>query len=345
MERLNRVARAYDPTTFENVSVNNPFPVDYSGGVLWGGYYGSTTYRSFDYGKTWDLVNAPTDGGALRRVKVMRDGSVILMFSEKIYRSTDLINWEEKLASPLGGFIYWSMDSDGNKVIVAEYGLPHTDSQRLWISLDSGDTFNVYYKTDIFPTGDANTHFHGVAYDYSRDRFWFCVGDVTHEGHYYSDDNGVTWTAVPLGSSLAQPDAQCTSISACKTGMVMTTDTPTNSGVLCIPHTEDPANMKVQFAYKMTEENVMQGFGYKNEYHEQTGITFTTWRTDNVNRPPTITWTNGVEGGIFYEWTGEYVVSDSFRGIVALPNGKILTWLSLKDQGSFVLTFERFYIT
>lgn len=345
MERLNRVVQEYDFSTIKTVSEDNPYPVDCSGGVVWG-YYSGRVYRSFDGGRVWSVLPpTPTDGGELRRVSLMKDGSVLLVFATKLYRSIDLVHWEQKIDSTDGGLYWWSIGTDGTKVIVAEYGLPRTDCKYYWVSLNHGSSFTRYEKNVVFPGDDAGTHFHGAAYDAKYDRFWLCLGDVTYEGHFYSEDNGATWTEVPLGTSMNPAGAQATTITPSKTGMVLTSDTANNSGVFRIPYEDDAANMRVNFAYKLTDEIKLQGFAFKNEYHAPSGITFSTWRTEHTGRGPFITWTNGVEGGMFYEWTGAFSAKDSFRNIAITPEGRILAWLFLGGQSPSVLTFERFYIT
>lgn len=328
----------------EVVSDANPAPIDYLNGVVYG-YYSNVLYKSTDEGVTWTVVYTfDGAGGELKRLMSCSDGEVIALFNKKLLKSVAWptpSSWTEKAAVTNGQFIEWSLDGDGVKFIVADYGIPHTNSLYMWISLDYGNTFTQYLKNTLFPGNDAGTHFHGVAYDSIDDRFWLCMGDNDYKGHYYSDDDGATWTAVTLGSTVSGGSAQATTIVATPLGMILGSDSGSNNGLFRILRTDDPADMRLDVIWRWPHYQVsVRGFPFRNFYDSTTGITFTCWRTDVIESQPMITWTNGFSGGILYAWEGTYAAFDGIRNIIVLPNGKLKAWVSIAGGDSEVLTID-----
>lgn len=331
------------------VSSSNPYPIDCVNDVLYG-YYSGVLYKSVNDGENWSIVaSVGTDGGDVKRVFVCDDGELLILRNTQVIRSVrypDAISWDVKLTLAEGQFIEWSLAGDGAKFIVADYGNPHTASNYMWISLDRGINWTQYEKNTLFPGNDAGTHFHGVAYDSSEDRFWLCMGDNTYRGHYYSDDDGDTWIETALGRGLFGTAAQATTISATPHGMVLGSDSGINGGMYRILRRDTPSDMRVEMMWRWPNPlNTVRGFAFKNEYDGTRDITFMCWRTDVADNPPFITWTNGVVGGLFYEWEDTWSAGDGIRNIVVLPSGKIKAWIFRAGQSDEVLTFRNYALS
>jgi hypothetical protein len=92
----------------------------------------------------------------------------------------------------------------------------------MWVSTDGGQSFFAAITNDV-ETAGSNAHWHAWAYDTKMDRMWASAGDGLNAWLGYSDDAGLTWTAledhtngvydqptvlVPLAHTLATtPDA------------------------------------------------------------------------------------------------------------------------------------------
>lgn len=330
----------------EAVSNINPIPIDIVNGILYG-YFNNILYKSTDEGDTWEYVYT-FDGSAgdIRRIFLCSDGQLLVLFNTKLFKSisyTNPIVWKEIISLDEGVFVEWSLDGDGTKFILADYGVPHTVSNYLWISLDSGNSWTRYEKNTIHPGNDEGTHFHGVSYDYVEDRFWHCMGDNTYRGHYYSDDQGLTWIEVPLGAGMIGTAAQATTISPTAFGMVLGSDSGANGGMYRILRKDDPSDLVVEMMWRWPNElTSVRGFPFKNVYHKESGLTFICWRSDVSNNPPFITWTNGLTGGILYEWENSWTATDGIRNIVVFPNGKIKAWVYLSGIDDNIITIDKF---
>jgi len=329
--------------SISTASDTNPKPIDYINTDLYG-EYNNRLYISHDDGENWELLYTFTNsGGDIKRVLPTSDGQILVLQNTKLLRSKSFPNslsFEEKLSLSEGQFIEWSLSGDGTKFIAADYGVPHTDSNYMWISLDGGINWIQYEKNTLFPGNDAGTHFHGVAYDDKYDTFWLCMGDNTYRGHYYSKD-GTSWTEVPLGKGIIGTAAQATTISSTPYGMVLGSDSGINGGMYRIRYQEDPSDMKVEMLWRWPNPlTSVRGFPFKSIEDPITGITFMCWRSDVTDNPPFITWTNGINGGIFYEWDGAWSATDGIRNIVISPTGQIKAWLSRIGEDPIVLTFK-----
>lgn len=330
--------------SISTVSATNPKPIDYIGTDLYGDY-NNGLYISHDDGENWKLLYTFTNsGGDIRRVLPTSDGQILILQNTKLLKSTSFpnpISFEEKFSLSEGQFVEWGLDGNGTKFIAADYGVPHTNSNYMWISLDNGDNWTRYEKNVIHPGNDGGTHFHGVAYDARYDRFWHCMGDNDYRGHYYSDDNGASWNEVPLGKGMIGAAAQATTISATPYGMVLGSDSGINGGMYRIRHQENPSDMKVEMMWRWPNPlTSVRGFAFKSIEDTLRGITFMCWRSDVADNPPFITWTNGINGGIFYEWDGTWSATDNIRNIVVSPTGQIKAWLSRIGEDPLVLTFK-----
>ncbi|MDC8446452.1 MAG: hypothetical protein LV471_11070 [Nitrosomonas sp.] len=327
------------------VSAGAPHPIDFFNNTLYG-YYNNDLYKSTDEGVSWSIVSLlGATGGDVKRI--FPCGAEVL-----VLRKTTLIrsvgwpapsSWETKLTLEEGEFVEWGLDGDGTKFIVADYGVPHTTSNYLWISVNGGVDWAQYEKNVLHPGDDAGTHFHGVAYDSIEDRFWHCMGDNAYRGHYYSNDDGATWNEVPLGAGMLGSAAQAVSISTTPHGMVLASDSGVNGGMYRILRRDNPADMRTEMIWRWPNElTSVRGFAFKNSYDPISGITFICWRTDVSNNPPMITWTDGLRGGIFYEWHDAWSATDGIRNIVVLPSGKILASIYRIGFAPEVLTFKKF---
>lgn len=86
-------------------------------------------------------------------------------------------------------------------LVIGEYS---TDAPQppheLFLSTDGGETW-ASIKTAVVNDGSKNSHFHGCAYDPTRERIWSSQGDNQNSMWAYSDDFGDNWTPVPIPST------------------------------------------------------------------------------------------------------------------------------------------------
>lgn len=341
------VNRIYSADRAAILSASNPAPIDQIDGVLYG-YFSNVIYKSLDEGDSWEQVgDIGATGGEAKRILPCRDGEVLVLRNTTLIKSVNWPNpseWETKITLAEGQFIEWGLDGNGTKFIAADYGIPHTSSNYLWISLDGGENWTQYEKNTLHPGDDAATHFHGVAYDHIADRFWHCMGDSVYKGHFYSDDDGDSWNEVSLGSTTLGNTAQAVTISVSPSGMILGSDSGYNNGMYRILRNPDPSAMKLDVIWRWPHNNVsVRGFAFKNIYDPVSGITFTCWRTDVTTSPPMITWCNGYDAGILYAWEGTWSANDGIRNVVVLPSGKIKAWISLASADEEVITIHKFH--
>lgn len=340
----NPVSRIYSVDRAAALSSSNPAPIDQIDGVLYG-YFSDVIYKSTDDGDSWALVaDVGSTGGEVKRILPCRGGEVLVLRDTALIKSVDWpspSDWETKISLAEGQFIEWSLDGNGTKFILADYGVPYTTSNYMWISLDGGNSWTQYEKNTLHPGNDAGAHFHGVAYDHIDDRFWHCMGDNTYRGHYYSDDDGATWSEVTLGRGMLGTVAQAATISTTPHGMVLGSDSGINGGMYRILRRDTPSDMRVEMMWRWPNElTSVRGFPFKSIYDPVSGITFMCWRSDVTGNPPFITWSNGITGGILYEWEGSWSANDGIRNIVVLPSGTVKAWISLASADEEVLTFK-----
>jgi hypothetical protein len=92
-----------------------------------------------------------------------------------------------------------------NVILIGSYEVI-PDACEVYLSLDYGATWTkIFDQTDVLRYDPAvRLHNHGLLYDPYDSRIWVTTGDIAHYNTYYSDDWGVTWTAVYDGT-LAAP--------------------------------------------------------------------------------------------------------------------------------------------
>ena len=319
----------------ETASALNPVPIDQIDGVLYGAW-SNVLYKSLNGGVSWSSVATIATGtGEIKRILPCNDGQVLVLRNNTVLKSTGWPTpsaWTAKVTAPASAqFIEWSLDGNGQKFISADYALPHNNCRYVHISTDAGDTWTEVIDradTGFFPTQDNQTHWHGVAYDYFADRFWVCAGDLTYKGHYYSDDDGATWSLVALDANIIG-NFQATTISTTPHGMVLGSDDGGNNGLARILRTADPADQRVEVIWRWAHREVsIRGFAFKNAYDPISGLTYTAWRTDRSYAKPIITWSDGLSGGIVYEYEGTFTANDQIRNIAAMPDGGLRAWIS-----------------
>lgn len=340
------VAREFKPK-ITTASHSSPLPLDCIGNTLYG-YYDNVLYKSEDEGKTWDIVfTFSTSVKDFKRIVACSDGEVLVQTKKHLYKSvnwqTGSPGWTLKVTPGPGYFVEWSLGGDGKKFITTEYGLPHTESNYFYISLDYGNTWTSILKTSIWPDSPESTHFHGSAYDPIDDTFWISMGDSPYKSAYYSTDGGITWNSSINGSSMYPGSAQSTTISYSKKGMVLGSDSLQNNGVYVIPRSGKVVEMALDLN---PVDPGLICFAFKNVRHEDSDITFTCWRSDRDGVYPFISWCNGVTADIFYN--ADYyspVRGDKIQNIAVLPNGKIFAWIITGEFGRQVLEFPPFSIS
>lgn len=341
------VAKVNKALSISLASEVNPRPIDRVEYTVFG-EFNNNLYVSNDNAVTWDLLYE-FDGsyGAPIRVIQSHDNELFILFSKGLFKT---LNWTSVRRSVINKitlgfeqtFIAWSIAVKGIGVIVADYAVPHTASKGMWISKNYGETFVFRSKNDTFPNDDANTHHHGVEYDDEIDRFWVSMGDGDWKSQYYSDDDGVTWQPVALGSSIrgGVPVVQCTTMTIIPDGIILGSDTNVNSGLLKIyDHRTSSPYIERIWSWRSVNTST-NGFALKNEKVNGGQLVFTCFRSDFANIVPVITWSNGYTGGVFYEYENSWSANDGFRNVVVLENGEVLTWFSRSGVGDEVLKFK-----
>lgn len=326
-----------------SISSSHPMPVDYIDNVLYG-YYGNIIYKSEDFGTNWTSVyDLDSLGGDIKRILLCSDTEVLLLTSNKLLKSKGWPNptgFDIKIELSEGKFIEWGLDGNGTKFIAADYGVPYTNSNYMWISINRGYSWTRLEKNILFPGDDENTHFHGVAYDHIDDRFWCCMGDLTYKSQYYSDDNGGNWTELTAGNTVKGTSRQATTISVSAVGMILGSDSGDNNGVYRVLRKKNPAEMTLDVIYRLPHHLAqVRGFAFKNIYDEDTGITYSCWRSDSASYPPIITWSNGFTAGILYKWEGSWSANDSIRNIVVFKN-KVMAYVSLAGSDDKIIEID-----
>lgn len=89
----------------------------------------------------------------------------------------------------------------GTLLMVGEYSTDSPQPEHLLrLTLDGGQSWSTV-KTAVVVDDTKNSHFHGCAYDPSRERLWSSQGDNGNSMWAYSDDLGETWTPVAMSTS------------------------------------------------------------------------------------------------------------------------------------------------
>jgi hypothetical protein len=147
-------------------------------------------YRSDDCGTSWVVdARVPTSGwkplvakwrfGArllryyIAAFQVLDDGSRVAVARDGIYRAGPGELTMVRTFRYTRGSRPLNLAADGNRVLFGEYGNLDDCRVVVYVSEDSGRTFNVGYQ---FPLGDVR-HVHNVLLDRDRGHYWVLAGD------------------------------------------------------------------------------------------------------------------------------------------------------------------------
>jgi hypothetical protein len=104
----------------------------------------------------------------------------------------------------------------------------------------------------------------------------------------------------------------------------------------------NPADQRLEIIWRWPHREVsIRGFAFKNAYDPISGLTFTSWRTDRAYAPPIITWSDGLSGGLLYEFEGAFSANDQIRNIAALPDGGLRAWISRAAHDDEVISIAQ----
>ncbi len=317
-------------TPTESPGIAGPRFIDYFDDKMWGytAGLGAISY-SVDNGKTWTEHNRTwkhTEYGWMSRLMPTSDGEVLAMTATDLRKSigwgTPNITWSEnKVAKHANGTLFqFSFDGDGKKFILCEYGasVPNwVDSRFVWISTDSGNTFNVVWDSLVQhgETINSETHLHGVAYDRWGDRFYFAEGHGRRGGIYVSTDDGATWLQPEgyrdgvlaslgiAGHQYPEEDTNgCTVIVATPAGLVMGSDNA-NNGMFGVPRKENVMEEVVQRTYAAKDYHAgLNMFAIRGWYDELSGSVLISFRSEFDDVPPIICAGTPTKATMIYEY-------------------------------------------
>jgi len=300
------------------VVANMPLPIGAIGSKLYAVPSGtSTLVESTDNGATWITIKTFT-GGAVTGIYPMGNGEVVvnnynnLQVSSGWATNPATATWTTVAPPTTGGgfaaafYTKFNVDARGKYVIVSEYGLPRNNAQKLRVSTDYGVTFtDVLDLNVLYPGSEASTHWHGVAVDVwantpSGVRLWASHGDGPR-ALYYSDDEGDTWT-------LFSDQVQFTTLTATPTGLICGSDQSTPfiaaDGIFRILQRDNIADMKIEPMAHVREGalwGALHGFAEWSYYHEETGLTYIGFRSDQIaTLPPMIFVSDGYQADEWY---------------------------------------------
>ena len=189
-------------------------------------YGGTGVYRSRDGGASWQLVGLP-DSGAIGRIMVdptdpqrlfvAASGNLFSPGGERgLYRSIDGgTTWQLVLRgqNAFTGAVDVAIDpSNPNTLLVAMWDHHRTTEARfyggpgsgVWRTTDGGETWTEIRDINLDP--EPETGRIGVAFSPADpNRAYALIAnklDGSHGAWFRSDDNGVTWTQLPVNSTL-----------------------------------------------------------------------------------------------------------------------------------------------
>lgn len=163
-------------------------------------------YKTTNEGDNWSGITHPFTGGALRRIKKLDTGELLLIGNNldgaggcQVWKSdadeaniTKITTLQTKSDSAYD----WGIDIHGSLIVYAPYAAQtrlSTEPLGVYISYDYGDNW-----TQIHEAPETESwHYHGVRLDPYDNRIWVTYGDtVSLRGVMYSDDWGSTWTDI-----------------------------------------------------------------------------------------------------------------------------------------------------
>lgn len=293
--KIKQTVKVFPQLTNVTISSTNRFVIGVINGVLYG--CSSTPgilYKSMDNGETWGTLQDTGTADTIRGLYLLADGEVLLVNNESIYKSSGwgtnpiTATWVHKLTVSVGAwFLTWGVSVVGNKVLLAEYGLPHTVSKHLYLSTDNGGSFNISIDLDtLYPDRTPNYHFHAAEIDHISGRLWVSMGDDLHIIRY-SDDDGQTWQT---HSASRQP----TTIKSAKYGIVCGTD-DVPSGVFTISRADNKM-------FYMVAEAQWSTFGFaRMAARSDSEIVYTVFGMANNGKKAPIYASDGRFANIVYE--------------------------------------------
>ena len=167
-----------------------------------------TLYKSTDNGATWTALAGALGYEPSTLLRVAGTGTLIAIGANPtptLKRSTDDgATW----ATIAGVLNYAPLGDRGltatptGYIIVGEYGNVGTTAYRIRRSTDDGQTWATVLSSPGTDAASDPGHFHSITWDHIQSRF-VAVMDRGVQEHYYSDDEGATWTKIPGAGGVA----------------------------------------------------------------------------------------------------------------------------------------------
>jgi len=176
--------------------------------IMHSGYNLMNLVRSTDGGETYELVY--TFPHTIVSIFISEhDGTECVWVDigdQKIYRSVDHGETFEPVLDTNGSTrSYWSFASDGDKILIGEYGDTSTPAA-VYMSTDMGDTWSTVFDTSVLHS-EWGSHIHMVKIDPYNGWIYVTNGDslAIRSALHVSRDGGQTWTSYELGSIASRP--------------------------------------------------------------------------------------------------------------------------------------------
>ncbi|QVW08808.1 putative plant photosystem II stability/assembly factor [Phage CBW1004C-Prop1] len=327
------------PAALFNIEDNTGTPKAFmtSGGILYGVLAGRV--QSTLDGEAW-VDGFDTPGGAAIVFGIScSDGEVVVATAASIWKSSGWpsagTTWVKKFDSSGGSaaFSIGCLSGNGTKMIAGEYagggaGTGWEDSQKAWISTDSGETWSVAWDSAIlFPGSYEDSHVHAVCYDESMDRFFVIEGHSVDQGIYWSDDLGGTWTKITGGFADEISGGQPTWMFPTRHGIVLGTDSA-QQGVFLIRRAANGSELFLEWTFEINYgSNGLGLWAYRAYYDEITDTVYFGYRANSVHgvNKACIVATDGIGGAVV--WESDTVASASnydVAGLAVTPNGRFV---------------------